>query len=428
MIKASCPGCQRGIQAPENMAGKRVQCPACKNWLVIPGIPTPVTLPPPPSPPPVRAAVRRVKPEPKRFVERIQQVPAKVWAIGGGAVVLLLLIVLVGGVFRSKPDSKSRVRQGNTTGGSPAETADQAKWLTYVRAVQAEARAAAEKCRVAGQNLEQREEVREREETQKALDEIAAMKLMTEEQRKAAKAASVEEYLKSSAENIRFCDEMVRMLELEKLYVEIAKEAERGEKIPFSERERRLEMMGRLELLRTQALTVSRSAESEQRAVSDLSPEDELGLERKQKRQRPRIETQSDTTRTSSAPMEETAGMTPDELRRLRAKRVDAAIQRALENVTVGGMSPWEAVTSAAGNATDFRGDIMKALQERLPREHGRMIDPKNPNKATIPIEGWTDPGGGPDKNEIMLRNQAAIERAMTARQQGPAGPGEGGR
>ena len=123
------------------------------------------------------------------------------------------------------------------------------------------------------------------------------------------------------------------------------------------------------------------------------------------------------------APAEEYTGEGgPARLRAGTAKARNTAIEQALANVTIRGMSPWEAVTSAAGNATDFRGDIMKALQERLPREHGRMIDPKNPNKATVPIEGWIDPGNGPENNEITLRNQAAIERAKITGQSGPTG------
>jgi hypothetical protein len=115
MIRTECPGCQRGIQAPESMAGKRVQCPACKNWLVVPGLPTPAPsqLDAPPSSPHVQAPSAPTRPvEPKQPFEHLRKVPAKAWAIGGGVLALVILIVLASGLLGSKPENPP-LRQPN---------------------------------------------------------------------------------------------------------------------------------------------------------------------------------------------------------------------------------------------------------------------------------------------------------------------------
>lgn len=43
-----CPHCQKTMQAPDNVAGKRLQCPSCKQPFMVPGAP-------PPAPPPAAA-------------------------------------------------------------------------------------------------------------------------------------------------------------------------------------------------------------------------------------------------------------------------------------------------------------------------------------------------------------------------------------
>src|SRR5262245_39696882 len=44
-----CPHCQKTMQAPDNVAGKRLQCPSCKQPFMVPGAP-------PPAPPPAASA------------------------------------------------------------------------------------------------------------------------------------------------------------------------------------------------------------------------------------------------------------------------------------------------------------------------------------------------------------------------------------
>src|SRR5262245_23613046 len=45
-----CPHCQKSMQAPDNVAGKRLQCPSCKKPFQVPGVAAP-TAPAKPAPP-----------------------------------------------------------------------------------------------------------------------------------------------------------------------------------------------------------------------------------------------------------------------------------------------------------------------------------------------------------------------------------------
>jgi hypothetical protein len=113
-----------------------------------------------------------------------------------------------------------------------------------------------------------------------------------------------------------------------------------------------------------------------------------------------------------------------------------AAIEEGMKNVTLNAMNPWQAASAAAGRyGMGFREDVLKAMEERLPREHGRMVDPTNPDRPTQAIPGWKRPlpgavagskytGPTSPRSEQKAKNQALYEQAVAARAKATGAPG----
>jgi hypothetical protein len=97
-----CPDCDKQLQVPEDLLGKHVQCPACRQTFIA-ALPAP---PSNPAPPPAAAPIREESPyqratreDEDRYVDhddrpirrRPDRMPGKVQAIG--------ILSLIGGIF-----------------------------------------------------------------------------------------------------------------------------------------------------------------------------------------------------------------------------------------------------------------------------------------------------------------------------------------